>query len=116
MTENEYDNFVEKLDELAESIKSWNKKDAQELCDLLNEFEEICSDLNSEYYLDHDMSTHGIDLVQLPTLEIPESLELYPIWAVDVSDNCVVGSCYKFEVESLNEIKEYYEEQNNGEE
>ena len=113
MVENKYDNYIENLERLANEIKAWNKEDAEELCDLLNEFDETCSKLNCEYYLDHDMSRYGIDMCQLPSYEIPEGVELYPIWAMDVDNMCVVGGSLMinngiFQTETLEEIEEHY--------
>ena len=69
---NRYDNFWEKLEGLVEDIKAWDKQDAEELCDLLNDFEVTCNDFNKEYVGDRNMSTFGLDICQLPTCKIPD--------------------------------------------
>jgi len=97
--------------ELAYDITHWNKQNVGKLRDLLNELNNNINILCGEYYCDYCLTTFGVDICNLPSYTIPEGLELYPIWAMDIDNDCLVGNC-DFTVESLDEINEYNANEN----
>lgn len=81
--EDMYDQY---LDRLVGRIEIWDKQDVCELRDMLNTLKNSCKEI--PYYRPF---SDRIDMSDLPTEEVPESLTYYPVWAMDKEGRCLVG-------------------------
>jgi len=76
-------------------IAAWDKSRIHELRDILAN----CDDLE----------TAGVDLSELPTsVEIPDELSIYPVWAVDSQGRALVGAGADI-IENFSDVLAYYE-------
>lgn len=72
---------------IAQAIKAWDKKSADDLIEMLQALDEFCdeNDCRADEY---------VDLASLPSADIPTDVDtLYPVWAMDADENLIVGRC-----------------------
>lgn len=91
---------VEALDEygrwLGEQVRAWDPATdrVEDLRDLLAEVREVLGEINQIAHVGADEERYGIDLADLPSVEIPEEvLAAHTVWAVDAYGNALVGEC-----------------------
>lgn len=93
--------LLARADAVAVEIREW---DCQRLGDLrkwLNELAVVCDATGR--------STGGyVDMCELPTVAIPDEVTDYPVWAMDMGGECLVGCCAD-EIESLAYIVDAYD-------
>lgn len=85
---------------IAAFIRDWDLEDVRHLRDMLAELSEALDAEGGQ-----DQRAVGLDMSSLPTAEIPSDIDTsYPVWAVDLSGNALVGSDAD-EVETLDAIR-----------
>ena len=101
-----------RLDELATAIKTWDKLSAYELCDYLNEFENICNDVNLWGYteqkdLQHELNFRNVDLINLPCADVDIYTSWENIYAVDVNKRVVFPTQQGWDAEEFDPNTDY---------
>jgi hypothetical protein len=85
-------------------ILRWNKVDVRELKRWVEDLEEIARDLKRN---PHDL----LNFRKLPTIDIPDAVIKYPVWAIDKFGYCLAGSDYS-EIIHIDEVLEEMESGN----
>lgn len=103
-----------RLDELASAIKSWDMQDAHELCDYLNEFENVCKDENIFGFssggtpdIEAELSARGVDLCNLPCANVELDGDETGIYAVDVDKYVVYPTQQGWQAEVFDPYTNY---------
>lgn len=92
------------VEELKTAIENWDRDDIKELLQLLRDLESV---IEEPMKLDQ-----VVDMTDLPSMPIPNGLEMYPIWAMDQSGYCLVGAAAD-SIEHIKTIREWYAEKYN---
>jgi len=89
--------------ELVKKINTWDKKNVHTLLSYIRELNEICESESGPNAFSIDQE---IAFSDLPTIDIPSEIDTsYPVWAMDVNKDCLVGSGVDMEIESLEEVR-----------
>jgi hypothetical protein len=92
------------IEELKAAIENWDRDDINELLQLLLDLESV---IEEPMKLDQ-----VVDMTDLPSMPIPNGLEMYPIWSMDQSGFCLVGAAAD-SIEHIKTIREWYAEKYN---
>jgi hypothetical protein len=83
--------MLEVVEGLRDEIKSWDRKDADELRDLLIEFTTL------KARLERDISIADIDPADIPTYSFPADMDTMGRWAIDSYGNILEGESWSDE-------------------
>jgi hypothetical protein len=90
------------LIDMGTAIREWDTEDVEELLGLLTLLKETAR----SWGMTVDLEYYGVDMTDLPTVEIPNEIADYPVWAVDRRGRALVGAAAD-EVVELNVPTEY---------
>lgn len=82
---------------IVDQINYWDKRNIHELKDLIDDLK---ASLDSSESLED-----VLDIANLPTMPIPDDLTSYPIWAMDVHGDCLVGETLD-DIEHIDSIRD----------
>ncbi len=91
---------VEALDEygrwLGEQVRAYDPRaePIEDLRDLLAEVHEVLGAVNQITHQGDGEERYGIDMSDLPSIEIPEGIDTaYPVWAMSSDGGTLTGEC-----------------------
>lgn len=94
------DHTEEALDQygrwLGEQVRAWDPATdrVEDLRDLLAEVREVLGEINQIAHVGADEERYGIDMSDLPSIEIPEGVDTgYPVWAMSSAGGMLTGEC-----------------------
>lgn len=94
------DHTEEALDQygrwLGEQVRAWDPATdrVEDLRDLLAEVREVLGEINQITHVGADEERYGIDMSDLPSIEIPEGVDTgYPVWAMSSAGGMLAGEC-----------------------
>jgi len=75
------------LIDIGTAIREWDREDVNELLGLL----QLLKETARTWGMTDDLAYYGIDITDLPSVEIPEHPTGLTVWAVDKSGRALVG-------------------------